>query len=68
MSIPKKIKELWERFMFPLDLLYLAVLVFILLMYFDIYKGIAKTRTRKFNELIKKTYQRISQKHNTRDN
>ena len=64
-KIKQKFQTTWEEFMFPLNLLYLAILVFILLMYFDIYKRILKTRTRKFNELIKKTYQRINKKDNS---
>jgi len=36
-------------------------------MYFDIYKNDFKQKINKLNELIKKTYQRINQKDNTRD-
>lgn len=60
MGISKKIKELWERFMFPLDLLYLAVLVFILLMYLDIYRGMLCKFWRKINETYKKTIKKIN--------
>lgn len=36
-------------------------------MYYDIYKNEVLKKLRKINELIKKTYQRINQKNNTRD-
>ena len=68
MGIKKRLENFWNKHLFPFELLYFLVSIFIFLMYFDIYKRIAKTRTRKFNELIKKTYQRVSQKDNTRDN
>jgi len=68
MGIKKRLQNFWNKHLFPFELLYFVVSIFIFLMYFDIYKRIAKTQTRKFNELIKKTYQRISQKDNTRDN
>ena len=60
MGIPKKIKELWERFMFPLDLLYLAVLVFILLMYLDIYRSMIYDFWEKINETYKKTIKKAN--------
>ena len=53
--------------MFPFELMYFAFFVFILVMYFDIYKRVIQTFARKFNELIKKAYQRINQKGNDRD-
>ena len=68
MGVKKRLQKLWDDYMFPLDLFFILVFLFILHMYFDIYKGMVQTRVRKFNELIKKTYQRISQKYNTRDN
>lgn len=67
MSIKKRLQKLWDDYMFPLDLFFILVFLFILHMYFDIYKGTVQIRLRKFNELIKKTYQRINQKNNTRD-
>lgn len=36
-------------------------------MYYDIYKNEVLKKVRKLNELVKKTYQRINQKDNTRD-
>ena len=36
-------------------------------MYYDIYKNEVLKKLRKINELIKKTYQRVNQKDNTRD-
>ena len=68
MGVKQRLKKLWNKHMFPFNLLFFLVFVFILLMYFDIYKRIVKTRARNFNELIKKAYQRVSQKDNTRDN
>ena len=67
MGVKKRFKNIWDEYLFPFELLYFVVSIFIFLMYFDIYKRIVKTRARKFNELIKKTYQRINQKDNTRD-
>ena len=67
MSIKKRLQKLWDDYMFPIDLFFILVFLFILHMYFDIYRGIVQAHVRKFNELIKKTYQRINQKDNTRD-
>jgi hypothetical protein len=62
MGIKKRLQNFWNKHLFPFELLYFVAAIFILLMYFDIYKRTVKTHARKFNELVKKTYQRINKK------
>lgn len=47
MGIKKRLQNFWNKHLFPFELLYFVVSIFIFLMYLDIYKGMVRKLWKK---------------------